>query len=266
MTLLLLTACTFTPGQGFGELRGATLTTAFTPGAARDLGGGAFLTNQAQQVRVDRFELELGDVSLLELQGGGAVSFDPANPPPGYSLCHGGHCHADDGSLVDYSEIEAELAGDSAEWVALATWAFAEVVDLRTSTPWTLPEPAPSRLLGRGEATRLELAAGAVRLEGLASGTTPDGEDWTTPVEVDLPLPAAFGAGIELVFDRGYDPGITLDLGLLPDATFFDDLDLHALAGEESALRLDAVEDPGADDLLARFGGTEPLVSITRAP
>ncbi|MNS53348.1 hypothetical protein D3C72_861010 [compost metagenome] len=38
-------------------------------------------------------------------QAAGSATFDPANPPPGYSLCHGGHCHRDDGALVDYADI-----------------------------------------------------------------------------------------------------------------------------------------------------------------
>ncbi len=45
------------------------------------------------------FEVKLDDVSLtlqaLALLPGAeaALAFDPAAPPPGYSLCHNGHCH-----------------------------------------------------------------------------------------------------------------------------------------------------------------------------
>ena len=39
----------------------------------------------------------------------GAEVFDPTNPPPGYSLCHNGHCHHDSGELVDYEDIQLEL-------------------------------------------------------------------------------------------------------------------------------------------------------------
>ena len=35
-------------------------------------------------------------------------------PPPGYSLCHGGHCHTTDGGIESYEEIEAKLAGGGA--------------------------------------------------------------------------------------------------------------------------------------------------------
>jgi hypothetical protein len=51
------------------------------------------------------------DALILQLAGAsGAEGFDPADPPDGYSLCHNGHCHADDGRLVDYDEIAAEVA------------------------------------------------------------------------------------------------------------------------------------------------------------
>lgn len=42
--------------------------------------------------------------------GGDGSSFDPASPPPGYTLCHNGHCHAESGELVPYEDIREELA------------------------------------------------------------------------------------------------------------------------------------------------------------
>jgi len=43
----------------------------------------------------------------LEMSAGGTDTalFDPANPPEGFTLCHNGHCHAEDGSLVPYEEV-----------------------------------------------------------------------------------------------------------------------------------------------------------------
>lgn len=40
-------------------------------------------------------------------QGTGMTDFDPSDPPPGFTLCHQGHCHTDDGRIVTYEEIEA---------------------------------------------------------------------------------------------------------------------------------------------------------------
>jgi hypothetical protein len=51
-------------------------------------------------------------VRLAETQttsGGSGASFDPASPPPGYTLCHNGHCHSEGGDLVSYEDVREEL-------------------------------------------------------------------------------------------------------------------------------------------------------------
>ncbi len=52
---------------------------------------------------IDTITYRLASESLLS-------AFDPQNPPPQYSLCHNGHCHHDDGHLVDYEDIVLEQA------------------------------------------------------------------------------------------------------------------------------------------------------------
>ena len=64
------------------------------------------------ELRIDSLTLDTGDVLLSSAQA--ASSFDPANPPEGYSLCHNGHCHGPDGSLVDYEDISAMLGSAGA--------------------------------------------------------------------------------------------------------------------------------------------------------
>lgn len=229
------------------------------PGEARDLGDHTVLTNQGWAVRVDAFTLSLDAVRVQELQGGSGASFDPANPPPGYSLCHGGHCHADDGSLVSYEDIQAELAGEEATWTALVTLPVAAEADLVAGAEYALfPEdPGP---LARSEATRLEVGATAVHLSGGATR-----EDVDLALTVDLPLPAPFAASVELPFDRGYDPVVTLDVGLMVDGTLFDDLDFAALATDGTMAFADPA-DAGADSFLTRLGETMPEVTLTRTP
>ena len=46
---------------------------------------------------------------------GDGSSFDPASPPPGYTLCHNGHCHSESGELVPYDDVRAELASSGGE-------------------------------------------------------------------------------------------------------------------------------------------------------
>ncbi|HMR10666.1 MAG TPA: hypothetical protein PKA88_33040, partial [Polyangiaceae bacterium] len=92
---LLGTACTFERGTAYASVESAQLDVRFDPGAARDLGGNTVLTDLGYAVHVSSFTLDIGDLSLQELKSSGSESqgsFDPANPPPGYSSCHGGHC------------------------------------------------------------------------------------------------------------------------------------------------------------------------------
>lgn len=101
--------CANTPGNYWGEVQ-ASLGTYFKPSESR-------LTSDAYLKTGNNFAIDLDDISwsldtlTVAQRKGDAVSFDPADPPPGYSLCHNGHCHADDGSQVDYSEVEAEVNG-----------------------------------------------------------------------------------------------------------------------------------------------------------
>jgi len=90
----LLCGCVWGPGEPFVELVQVELQVEVD-------GGGAAAARGAR-------------LALQALEGG--VSFDPADPPEGYGLCHNGHCHKDDGTLPTYEQIEAELAGDAATW------------------------------------------------------------------------------------------------------------------------------------------------------
>ncbi len=63
---------------------------------------------------------------------GGVPDFDPSDPPPGYSLCHNGHCHADDGSLVDYEDIIAGTGGAASGPTAIVTRQIQSDFDLTT--------------------------------------------------------------------------------------------------------------------------------------
>ena len=106
-------ACTFEAGNWFATLS-PSLSAAYLPRTDRNVGeeqNWQKLSND-YQVRIVRATLELGKIGLLSSTGGGdSGGFDPARPPPGYTLCHNGHCHNVDGRLVPYAEIEAELAG-----------------------------------------------------------------------------------------------------------------------------------------------------------
>ena len=259
--LLFLLACTFGPGHGFGELEPVLFSAVLEPGPARDLGNGEILTRQGYAVKLDHFVVGLGSLELLELQGAsGDATFDPADPPPGYGLCHGGHCHADDGSLVSYADIQAELAGGNAAFVPLVSLEAPSTVDLVAGSSATLSPDDP--VLPAASLSLLQLHSSSLSLSGQVRREPAD--EFSSSFQVDLPLTDGFSAGIELELARGEDPVLNLAVALSPDGTLFDELDFAALS-TEGAWTVDSVDAPGADALLAAVGSVEPTLSLERS-
>lgn len=110
LALLASSGCAFGPGLPFAVLEPA-LTVAVTTPAGRAAGDGWQRLDNDFQILFERFEVDVADLVLLELAASGPITFDPANPPPGYTICHNGHCDREDGALVPYEEVQAELDG-----------------------------------------------------------------------------------------------------------------------------------------------------------
>ncbi len=230
------------------------------PGPARDLGNGEILTRQGYAVKLDNFVVELGDLELLELQGAsGGATFDPANPPPGYGLCHGGHCHADDGSLVSYADIEAEMAGGNASFVPIVRLSPPAEVDLVAGSSTTLLPADP--ILPAASLSMLRLNSLSFRISGQVRREPAD--DFSSSFEVDLPMTSGFSTGLELELARGEDPVLNLTVALAPDGTLFDDLDFATIS-TDGLWKLDSLDAPGADTLLAALGSVEPTLNLER--
>lgn len=259
MPLVLFAACTFAPGHGFGSLDAATLDAAWVPGEGRDLGGHTVLTDLGYEVHLDAFTLGLSEARLLELSGGGTSTFDPAHPPEGYGLCHGGHCHRDDGALIDYADIEAELAGAGASFVAVATLPVDADVDLLAGV--TLALPTPDADLPAADVSKVEVGVAGFAL----AGTVSDRDGWTAPFTAAIPTGGTLSAGLDVPLDREHDPAISLALAVEPGGTLFDGLDFRLLS-EEDGVVIDAPTDPGADLLLAAILAVEPTSLVTRSP
>lgn len=100
--------CTLPPGEPWQTVTMTTDAVFDTDGRVGD--NGRFRTSKS-------YEIEFESVALtgygFRIEGltivAGLETFDPLNPPAGYSLCHNGHCHYSDGSLVDYEDIQEEL-------------------------------------------------------------------------------------------------------------------------------------------------------------
>lgn len=177
-----LAGCALEPGGGFstlGEVQvGGALETTFLP------------TGDGREVELTSALLTVVAATLQSLSGGGGDnSLDPSAPPEGFSLCHSGHCHHEDGSLWSYEEIEAWLAGGYAEWTDLAVLTNpdldlddvlqdAGLVDLMDGED-ELVLPGPVELKGRS-VDRLVLVP-AMWLEGLVEE---DGEEVVVHIAV----------------------------------------------------------------------------------
>lgn len=214
MILLWLAACAFSPGQGWSTLDAVQLSAALEPGPARDLGDHTLLTDQGHEARLDILTAGLGQVRVETLSGG-SVDFDPANPPEGYSLCHGGHCHAEDGSLVDYATIEAELAGEDAVFIPVAAVEVGRTVDLLEGVDLVLPS---AQLLDRERLVRVALDVDGLWLEGEADGEHP----LEASLELDEPLSATLGVEV----DRDLPTVVDLVVHWTVDGTLLDGQDL----------------------------------------
>jgi hypothetical protein len=263
----LLAGCTFEDGSGFATIRDARVSAALVPGEARDLGNRTVLTNLAYRVQLDQIELELGDTSLEEVQtqgGGGDVQFDPANPPAGYTFCHSGHCHAEDGSLVSYEDIEVELAGGSEAFAPVVTLQVDGAFDLWAPETRLVRRFAPSRELPRTTLRRCAVGLARLTATGSVSGG-PQGAglgDTTLPLSVDLPLAdQAIDRVLSLSIDRDGPGEVSVRVALVVDGTLFDDVEFGAIA-VDGAVVIAAPESDAALKLAERMGEAELSVEI----
>lgn len=247
-TVVAALGCALDAGHGFGTMQPSELTAELRPGA-RDLGDGAFLTADGYHVRLTRATVEVAEIQLQELAGGGGGTdevFDPTNPPEGYSLCHGGHCHHESGRTATYEEIQAELAGGTVTFEAVVTLPVDRALDLLAAETVTLDTFVPSAELPRLTLARVELVLRALHLEGTV--THPDeavlgGE--SLDLGVDLPL-GSVTAQVSRAVDEKAPAEVYLDATFPLRATLFDDLDFAALQ-DAGAVSLTTGDEPAAD-------------------
>lgn len=214
---------------------------------------GALRTATNYRVEVEGITMRFDTVTLdLRSEGTEVAGFDPANPPPGYSLCHNGHCHAADGSLVDYEDIALELgaaAGGTAAQVVVAIDGEAELEDGPVGFP--TDDCSGACLLEPGELASVALTASEVtfeltvydRLEGdrrrlpeggvVVTATFPIALEWRSPVEgsVGDGAPIDVFAVVELAVTPHFLDVDWVGAGLLDgeqtEADLSDSADLH---------------------------------------
>jgi hypothetical protein len=268
---LALGGCAWEPGQGFTVVQ-PTVRAAYETLPTREAADDYQRLSSDYQVRVDSAELELSDIELLASSGGAGGSFDPANPPPGYSLCHGGHCHRDDGALIPYEQIAAELGGGGGP---------RKVVTLPVGEPMNLLAPevrtvgcTPDCELPRAEVSQGRWGLETLRIEGTVRDSRPTprfpGERrfrLNLPQAGNSEAPVAVLAGpVDLPSDRVHPPRAKLALNLVLTAALFDPLDWVKLAVEtEGVVDFDNPANAEAREaLLERLAQVSPQAEVTR--
>ncbi len=226
--LLTCSGCAWDAGQPWGLWHPALRLRA-SVAKDRQLPGGRFRTASEYLWQIETLQVELAATQLQLASDAAQLSFDPAKPPAGYSLCHGGHCHAADGRLVDYADIQAELLGDAAG-PALVTLPLEFTAAM--AAEYGPPLAAGPLELPLGELATLRLAWRAVHLRARVWDGSPSGNRLPTKgIIMTVTLPAA---SIAAQLAGSVGPHQPLHLSTRADldvpVTFLDGLDVAALA------------------------------------
>ncbi len=270
LPLVMLAGCAWEPGEGFAVLE-PTVHAAYSPEPSRDAGDGYQRLASDYQVRLSAATLRLERIELIARVGGDAGRFDPSNPPPGYSLCHNGHCHRDDGALIPYEDIEAELAGGGAQTIPVATLPVGAMDLFASETRAVSCEPGcelPRTVVSRGR-----WAVTALRLDGtVRDGRTPPRFPGERPFRLELtaaPMaePVAVLAGdLDVASDRAHAPRILLALRLDVTPRIFDEVDWAAATPEEDGtLDLGATHNTAArTSIIQHLAELNPTAEVQR--
>ena len=254
---LALSGCAWDAGHGFSTIDSAAVGASFEPESARRLDG-SVLTDLGYVVTPEELSLEIERVDLDTLAGAGeAQAFDPAQPPEGYTLCHGGHCHALDGRLVPYEEVEAELAGGAAAFQRVVSLEVGQELDALSNETVAAP-PAPSAELPETELRRARVAIGAAHLRLVATGAELGIE--TVELDADLPLALRPSASLDFTVDRDAPERVRIAVQVSYGARLFDGVDFAALGS--GGVALDDPDDPLLLELVSNLAAAEVTATI----
>lgn len=236
LALCLLSACAFDAGEPFATVR-PTFSAAFAHEHERETADGFWRLASGYEVAVEAAAIEVESIALLSsTDGAESETFDPANPPEGYSNCHGGHCHASDGSIVDYADIEAALSGGEAPALDTAlTLTFDAPVDLLAQTDMVPICQAPlldGCGLEAGTLRRAELTLRRLTLHLAVRDSEQPAR--VEPRHVDLAIEltgdahGTFAHAVDFTAERHGERFFDLDMSLTLSAAIFDEVDWAA--------------------------------------
>lgn len=232
------TACSTGNGDPWGRASFEAVA-AFAPPPSR-LQDGKIRTARDYLVQLDTVSVSFATISIQTAAEAADLSFDPANPPPQYGLCHNGHCHHEDGRLVDYEDIAAELAGTSAGGETVE--AAIEATVTLASEPSPLPiQPCPDGCwLSRGTIVQARLRATGLTLQGVAYEGRVVGEPRLpqdgVPFSITLDGPLDWSMPLDGRVDRGEPVWAAVSARLQVAVSVLDPLDFQRLTVANTTL------------------------------
>lgn len=238
--------CAFGDGQPWGRAAFELTVEIDTPDGRVD-DSGRLVTANDYAVAIERIDVSTRTFEV-RMTGDEATGFDPADPPPGYSLCHNGHCHSDSGALVDYADIAAELSGGSEAPPDLSVAAAATVtVNIGEPAPLPIDPCATGEVsdcdLPRGELGTLSLLLGEVRVVGrVEDRRSGDRARLVEPIDFEVVIPAGTVAEADLAgqIDTGRSINVTLASALVLPAALFDEVDWASMTTEATVAAIGA--------------------------
>ena len=272
LTALLVLAsgpgCTFEDGLGWATLS-ATVKGSLEVDEAHASATGAtlqasFLAESGEAVA--RFEvtvqklratvLSLGLLETTSATGGGGGTFDPASPPPGYTLCHGGHCHTEAGGIESYEEIRARMSG--AQTGPVQTVAST----IESGAALDLLEAA-SLELGAHEQNTISLSGVRLVLSGFELRGTVSLDGAEVPIEVGIPQEIQLDADVSAALGEGGLEEAKLDVALVITAGLLDGIRFDYLQRDGGVIRIDAEHNDAAyETLLSRVALFRPTAAV----
>jgi hypothetical protein len=199
-----LSGCAFGDGRPWAVLD-PHLDARFAPSSLRIDDDGLFKTADSWLVELDDVSVTFAELSVKQAStAGAALSFDPADPPEGYTVCHNGHCDAVDGRQVPYAVVEAELQGGGADAPATVLDLHAALPLTETATSVEVPCDDDVCQLARGPVVAAELVLEEVHLSGTAFDALPSARvgDAGVPFDVHLTDIPALSAALDAEAER----------------------------------------------------------------
>ncbi|MNY12383.1 hypothetical protein D3C86_1454620 [compost metagenome] len=220
------------------------------------------------RVKLDALTLQVRALSFTTAtaaSGGTGGTFDPANPPSGYSLCHNGHCHRSDGALVDYADIQAEMnGGQASETTVLSLPGTGAASLLSGAVALPLGAATPSAMLGKGTWTKAILEIAQLEATGSVQDPTPEtrlgGQTRTFAFRL-VPSPLTKRLTVEI--DRSQPDAVKLQGAIAISEKLLDQLDWKQLAERPGTLDLTADATASAQ-LAENFAQSTFSLDVTR--